>query len=342
MGARVVLFVIASDDEHPSTADLLDVVEVMNADPAAEAVVWYLRAGDLPVGDRTTRVVDHLRTWPLAVLLDRCKLGVLADRLRGQRLRRWYRTVAPDAVVLDGGGGARVLPRRSRVPVIHRLPGAPAFEEVRGGGGHDAVLVASTHTGPSSGVPWLVLPPMRGLDEALAMADPDAKASAREAHGLPLTGTLLASWSAVATGPEVLIRALRATSDGHREGVVHGLWACGSITPAEAEHIRALADLAGVGDRFHLRTYDGPSTRLAADIVVLGSDVRAADALELAELEAAGVAAWFLDDTGPRPETVPDLGRADRSPWAKGSAPLDREPAAWTVSFLSLLSELCD
>lgn len=117
-GNLVILAITESPDERLSTRSLEGLAHP-SLSGASRFHLWYQREGvraPLP----TARVVDSLRTWPLALRLERLRLGWAARHARGLRQRWWYWKLRPDVVVLDDGDGGHIVPRRSQPVILAR------------------------------------------------------------------------------------------------------------------------------------------------------------------------------------------------------------------------------
>lgn len=262
-----MLVVAAEPDERDSTRTLELLVEELQARPAVDAEVWFLRGDDADLWGPRARVVDRLRTAPGPVLLDALRLGPLAHRVRGVLLRRWFAAAAPDVVLLDDGLGGRVLPGGGRgVRVITRWnPVEPAAlaDEARWGGRVALHLVSAPDLLPAgSSGPVLAIPP---LVRALPVAD-QPLAPSSVASGQPtVVGWGSDSW---VDGADLFLRILWALE--HRHGLTpQGVWYHQQGVAEQLDRLRDEAERCGVADRYHLVVDPGVGRRWHGDVVAL-------------------------------------------------------------------------
>lgn len=280
-----VLFVSALADDRRSTEHLEAAASALRDRGHGSIGLWFLRPGTRPARFTDAAVVDSLRTWTPAAGLDRIGLRPLGDRLRGMRLRRWFRAIDPDVIVLDDALGERVIPRGSRAAIVHRrnptppiLDGEepPARIEPRG------LLTGVSSDAAGSDLPTCTLGPLGGLDPARAASEPGVRAAARSACGLPAGARVLAAWPQVLHDPTDLLAAVASEPDAF------GLWADPGATPTELAGVRDAAGALGVRDRVRIVSTSRPTVRLCADAAIVDAD-RTDDAEVAAELAVAGL-----------------------------------------------------
>ncbi|MFZ4519705.1 MAG: hypothetical protein ACOYOP_15050 [Microthrixaceae bacterium] len=269
----------APEHDDPS----IDLVVDRLARAGSEVGRWYL----FPRPHQphpAERVVDDLRAWWPSQGLSAVGLGPVAGRLRGLRLRSWFREVDPDVVILDDEVGGRLLGSTRRRPrLVARPEPTPDAEwavERRSCPPVDAVLVparrdAERGTAPSAAAPEVgssievVEPPAHVLRHAGAAPSEGAVSTARERAALPAGVPLLAGWGEDGwlDGPDLMVRVLWVLEHHHGRRA-HGVW-FGLEDRAELRRLESEADRCGVRDRFHLRPLRGPEAHLAGDVVVL-------------------------------------------------------------------------
>lgn len=295
--SRTVLVVAAAPDRRASSRSLLDLVAELDRRPETAVALWYLRDGEDPEpgAPAPDHVVDHLRTWRPAVVVDRVLGPANGNRLRAVRLRRWLRDLDPDVVLLDDGLGDRILgslgPSVVRVARRNVEPPDTALLEPAAPPSADLWLVApGADPAPADAGAVLVERPVRDLAEAARLAAPVAQARLRERAGLPPDAPVVVGWGeGFLDGTELFPRLLWALAARH--GVVaHGLWVGPLVTPDEEARLRAEAERCGVGERYHL-VREGPALRTCGDVAVLPYRDRADDPRQpTAELPMVAVA----------------------------------------------------
>jgi hypothetical protein len=316
-----VLVVTAAPDRRPSTELLREVVEELRRRPGAVVEVWFLRGDPDPGRWPDARNVDRLRTWVVPDTLERVGLAAAAHALRGARLRWWWRRVAPAAVVLDDGLGARVMPRGASVIVIGRrnpVPPQGAALEPDPIESPDLVLSTAERAGdPAHGPRHLRGPVIAQSARAVAAGASERATRTREQHRLPIDRQLLVGWGdhAWIDGLDIFVRTLWQVRRDLREEV-HGVW-FGDLHPADAERIRFDAVRCGIADALHLRPAGDLESRCCGDAVVLPYRSRVDDADLLAPIATGiGVVTFpWCDVDDPAVEVVPwlDADAAARS-----------------------------
>ena len=268
-----VLVVTPYPDDRNSTRDLHALVFEVSECTRVDVHVWFLRCADFQKPWPQTRVVDHLRTWWPAAALSAMGLERVAGLLRASRLRRWFRQVDPDIVVLDDGFGERLLqyaPRPSRrvVRLNSEAPMASMLEApVRGP--VDLLLVD-----PASDLPEPVAIERRVLGaydgfrpDVRADSDEGARIAARRDLDLP-KGPLVVGWGHEGwlDGPDLFVRVLWAL---RRKGVdVDAAWLGIGESSDDGKRLRAEAERCGISERIHLRADASRPARLCGDVVL--------------------------------------------------------------------------
>lgn len=292
--ALSLLVVTAAPDDRPSTETLGVIVAELERRPDVDVEVWHLRATPEETPWPGAPVVDSLREWWPARVLEGVGVPRLPAAMRGLRLRAWNRRVAPDAVVLDDGLGERVLvgtpgrpvlvARRNATPPVHadwepEPVATPAIVLVPPGDGAPvppgAVAIASPH--------------VRDYTAARRAGEPAQRERTRELLGIDGSGPLVVGWGddGWIDGPDLFVRALWALE--HRHGVLAGgLWLGLGADPHEVDRLRAEADRCGVGDRCWFRPADTLAARCCGDAVFLPYR-GAGDPAELLEAAAGGL-----------------------------------------------------
>lgn len=332
--ATSVLVVTNCDDERPSTAALRGIVGALERRADVAVSTLFLRRPHrsfFSIGAARRRrrrlpwpgerVVDDLRTWWPAAALDLVGAGVVADALRGRRLRWWLRGDRPDVVLLDDGLGYRVIEHLHPRPIcVSRLNTTrPSDDELESGPlpDPDVVLVAidvrpDRDTAPP-GVPLIREREQLDLALASSRASDTVRAGHRSTLGVGADTTLLTGWGfdGWLDGPDVFIRTLWSVRERHGVDAV-GVW-FGDTSPEEHEELLTEARRAGVADVYHLLPYEGrgtaPEPAYSADVVVLPTRL-ALLREHLSPVIASGLAiatfaAADLDD--PTVSMVPDL-----------------------------------
>jgi hypothetical protein len=271
-----VLVVAALPDDRESTGYLEMLVDELSARPGVRATVWYLRELHYQGVPPDRHVVDRLRTLPGLRQLDAVGAGKLAHAVRGRVLRRWYRKVAPDVVVLDDGLGLRVLDVADPRPpvVVRHNPEPPPYAELepparRTG---DLTVVAAARAGEFTDVPdaYVQLPWATGAEAGRPYRDPEARSRVRRQFDLPTDVPLVVGWGddGWLDGPDLFVRTLWALE--HRHGVAaHGVWFGLSSDPREAERLCTEAARCGLADRFWHRPQVGIDAQSCGDVVLL-------------------------------------------------------------------------
>lgn len=271
-----VLLVVAHPDDRLTTETLQLITRELDSRDDVEVAVWFLRAHAHGPGVEEpphepwwpgARIVDDLRTWWPARLLEVVGLGLPAARLRGARLRRWYREVAPDVVLLDDGLGGRVVPARGPRPVVavRRNPvppdlwsGEPAWE------GPADLTIGGEPLAAGQGA-W-----MHGPYLIEVVDDPSASAARAPLALAGVPDPLVVGWGGDGwvDGSDLFVRALWHLE--HRCGrIAHGLWLYDGDDDEHLDRLRAEAVRCGLGDRLHLVPDPGPGHRWFGDVVFL-------------------------------------------------------------------------
>lgn len=271
-----VLVVASLRDERTSTDELELLVEHLRARPDTTVEVWYLRELDhLPVREGR-RVVDRLRTLPGLRVLDAVGAGKVAHAVRGQVLRRWYRQVQPDVVLLDDGLGRRVLDVAAPVPpvVVRHNTELPPFAHLepppdRTGDLTVVAAAAAEEYEDVDGV-YVQLPWNAGAEAGVPFRSDHERDQARVRFGLPTGVPLVVGWGddGWLDGPDLFVRALWALE--HRHGVVaHGVWFGLSADPREVDRLTTEAARCGLAERFWQRSQVGVDGQTCGDVVLL-------------------------------------------------------------------------
>lgn len=241
-----------------------------------EVSTWFLRCAwnEQPWPD--TSVVDDLRTWWPASILEAVGLATVAGRLRGARLRWWLRRSDPDLVILDDGLGGRLLEHLGdrTLHVVRRnaqLPSDFVLESPYHGRPDGLMIPPGSEPDPGYTGPVLVEYETRDdWAEARQIGLPESRSAQRERLGLPSDAPLVTGWgdSGWIDGPDVFIRCLWAL-DQRLDVRAHGVWFGSDADPHERERLRAEAERCGVDDRFHHLPLEGIESWLCGDVVML-------------------------------------------------------------------------
>lgn len=315
-----LLVITAEPDGRRSTVTLGVAVEELARRGPVET--WFLRGGPAEPWTGAQRTIDDLRTWPPARWLERIGGTTAAGRLRGQRLRRWARALAPTVVVLDDGLGDRLLSSLDGRPrlVERRNAVAPsgAVLEPAATAAVDLILTSDGAGAGGGTTPVLAMPEL--LDVGRIRAEAQARRSAHRAEiGVAPDVPLVVGWGSDGwvDGPDLFVRLLWHLQDRH--GIAaHGLWR-GVEEPEEAERLRAEAERCGVGDRFHLVADDDEAGRWCGEVAFLPYR-DPADPRVLLAAAAAGQRVVTFD-------AVPA-----ELPWLAHVLPLDLDAAAAAVA----------
>lgn len=319
-----VLVVTGSPDDRASTANLDLILDELESRPDVRTSLWYLRAAPHQRPRADARIVDALRTWRPAALLDGVGMQRPAAWLRGRRLRWWMREVVPDVVVLDDGLGARVLDGLGLDPrvVIRRNDAPPEHPHLEPEPATTADLVIRTaaiaaaegiDADRGDTIEYPFQRPFRYLD-GLRFADPAVRDAARTDQSLPTGVPLVVGWGddGWLDGPDLFIRVLWALE--HRFGLLaHGAWFGLTTDPHEVDRLLQEARRCGVEDRFHHRPADRIEGRLCGDAVLLPyrSETAADDVLEATCTGAVVVTFTAAGVHDPLVDTVADLDVED-------------------------------
>lgn len=252
-----ILIVAAGADDRRSTEVLRLVERAAKRRSDVDVTVWFLREGEHADRWAGRLVVDSLRTWKPAAVLDAIGAATLAARLRGARLRWWYRQVAPDVVVLDDGLGARVIPPQATPVIVERINEEPTMEA--------ALEVPSPRRvnarfGTGAGVPDT---PM--YDIAAITTDEEI----RRRLGVPTGAPVVIGWGHLPWwhAPDVFIRTIWHLE--RRLGrPVHGIWFLTRGDSALREHLGAEVARCDMDSSIDFRG-DAPPAEWAGDAVML-------------------------------------------------------------------------
>lgn len=303
-----ILTVSPSPHERPSTSELQTILAELARRDDVRSSLWFLREGhDGDEGERFTTgggspwVVDRLRTWGPARVASALGLEVLAAPLRGRRLRRRLREIAPDLVILDDGVGERILGGAERDVV--RVGRANADDSLLAGmdqpigAAADAWLVGPGASAPAGAVQQRPVAAL--LDDyraARRFVDPDRRAELRSAAGVPLDALVVLGWGGGGwlDGSDLFVRVLWALSDRH--GIeACGVWVTDDLDVEDEARLVAEAQRCGLADRFAI-VRGGPVLRHLGDVVVLPVRCRADRAV--GEVVASGVPVVAFDALG--------------------------------------------
>lgn len=312
-----ILVVTASPDGRDSTANLGDLVEELRRRPDANVRYWFLRRADHQVLRPGTRVVDSLRTWWPARLLELVGLGRLAAGLRGLRLRSWMGRRGPDVVLLDDGLGERIVDHVVPQPavIVRCNVEPPLFAELEPTprASADLWIVPASSPPVPAGEPFSIEHPFHRpfrYPGGRRFAAEDEREAQRRTDDVPVHVPLVVGWGddGWLDGPDLFVRALWALE--HRHGVhAHGVWYGLGADPHEGERIRREAARCGLAQRFHLRPGDTVAGRLSGDAVLLPyrSSASADDLLDAVRSGAAVVTFRAADVDDPMVTIVDDL-----------------------------------
>lgn len=275
--SQSVLVITNSNDRRDSTSALRRITRALAEVDDTSVAVFFLRPQtEANAPWPGSRVVDDLRTWWPAALIERFVSANLAGRIRGLRLRLWLRQVDPDVVILDDGLGFRVVEHLRRpAAIINRLN----LEAPLGTHDYDGmyptptVVVAPPGLTVETPVPVIREHGLRSFGDNARFAETDVRRAARSQLGLPEEATLIAGWGADGwlDGPDLFVRTLWALRERH--GIdAHGVW-LGNEQPEAIRRLEEEAARCGVADRFHHLPYDGhgemPAEALFGDVVLL-------------------------------------------------------------------------
>lgn len=321
-----VLVLSAYPDERRCTQDLKTIRDHHAERHGCDVHVWFLRRKDHQVLWHDSRVVDGLRTWLPARTLSAVGLEQLAGALRARVLRRWFRAVDPDVVILDDGLGERLLPYCPRPPVVVvrmndeppdlSSPEPSVDDRTR----IEIVLMDPTHTDHAPTGGQVIVRPGIG-DAALLRINSERRAigrsageaqrdQARAALGIPSDAALVVGWGADGwlDGPDLFIRALWALE---QRGVqAHGLWLGLGSDQSELTRLRTEADRCGIGERMCFGEEATRELRLCGDAVLVTDRSPGRSREELLEAIVAGLpvtAFETLDLTEASIDLVPPL-----------------------------------
>lgn len=255
---------------------LRHLAEVMDARPDLEVHVWFLRCAWNEQAWQGSFVVDSLRTWWPAALLQGIGFTRMAGRVRGARLRMAMRRVDPDLVVLDDALGGRLLGHLGpRCPIVIRQneePPADAMLESQFEGDATGLMCAPAAEGDA--FPGAtVIPEYETRDDweaARSAGSDEVRSRVRQVLGLPTDEPLVTGWgdSGWIDGPDVFIRTLWSLENRH--GVLaHGAWFGSFQDRHERERLLAEARRCGVAHRFHHFEYRDLPSWTCGDAVLL-------------------------------------------------------------------------
>lgn len=285
-----LLVVTSAPDARGSTATLRLLVHELRDRPEVEVSVWFLRADPDQVVWPGARVVDDLRTWRSATVADRWATTAVGDRVRGLGLRSWWRSVSPQAVLLDDGIGARVVTGGHAATIVRlnaEPPGTAAAGEAVAADA-DLVLHGPGAADPFAGdVARLAAGPLAHLGAARAAAEPQARTRWRSVLRLPTDAPLVVGWGAPGA-PEELEAFARALALVHEQVPdVHGVWLAAEADPAVHDQARSRHAELGLAGRLHERPVATLEARCAGDAVLLPGSTPVADLV--VESVAAGL-----------------------------------------------------
>jgi hypothetical protein len=337
-----VLVVIASVDVRRSTSALLEVVTELDRRPDVRVATFVLRGDRPPDAWPRSRVVDDLRTWLPARVVERAGASRLAGRLRGLRLRSWLARERPDVVLLHQGLGGRVesLVRTPHVAVV-RLDSddAAVADEAPFPRAPDLLIV-----GPGCAADAQRLWP--GVQQRTYPANrpQGARARVRARLGVPdgallVTGRGEDGWL---DGPDLFIRTMWELE--HRCGTrAHGAWFGLGADPNQVVRLRDEIARCGLDGRVQIVEDPGDESIGSGDVTLLPYRHGMHPQVPMAEIAAGSPVVsfpvWAIDE--PSLHIVPHLDLAAAAGAivaAAGERRPDTEPtgpAAWADQFLA-------
>lgn len=305
-----VVLVLAELDDRESTVRLLVTARALNAQPGISVHTCLLRDADQGA-ERwpNAMVVDDLRLWRPSRLLSSIGLWRIAGKLRGAKLRLWFRRSTPDIVILNDGLGvrlARYWPDDVGLAVRENpdTPHAAVMETTAAGGDRVGAVV----TGSAAASEASVVARRLAADTAFHFdvaprrnAADAARSAARERVGVLPDETVVVGWGTDGwlDGADIMIRTLWYLE--HHHGVrAHGLW-LRSGPALDTSFLIEEAQRCGLADRFHIKPNDDPSDRWCGDAVFLPYR-DGLDRNELLPIAAAGLpVVAFASETSPGP-----------------------------------------
>jgi len=303
---RSILAVTAAPDDRPSTSTLRVIVEELQSRPDVRAEIWLLRAAPEDDVWGSPRVVDELRTWRPAALLESLRVPVLPDLLRGLRLKWWLYQLEPDLVILDDGLGGRLFDgrpfgrRRRPVMAVRTNPDHPRHQtwEPAPLNAADIVLqLPGTEPGPVSGQ-RMDAAHVREYPDAGRLGRDEARTSTRATLAVPGDAVLITGWGndGWLDGPDLFVRGLWALEQRH--GIAaHGLWLGLGSDPEEVRRLHVEAERCGLSGRFHQRSADTVAARCCGDAAFLPyRDAGDPFALTEAVVSGLGIATFITAD----------------------------------------------
>lgn len=269
------LIVTAAPDERDSTQTLRVILAELDRRSDVEVGVWLLRATPQQTVWPGALVVDSLRDWAPARLVERLAVPRVPAALRGARLRYWNRRARPDFVLLDDGLGERVLVGTPGDPVIvRRVNEIPPVHADWEAAPHREPDVVAVPPGLDADVPegatLLAAPHVRDYSASRRHGAADQRRRVRTALGVGVDAPLVTGWGSDGwiDGPELFVRTLWSLE--HFHGVAaDGLWLGLGADPHEVDRLAAEAERCGVGGRIHFRSADTLAARCCGDAVLL-------------------------------------------------------------------------
>ena len=270
-----VLVITAAPDHRPSTDTLRVVLDELRRRPEVDLTVWLLRVTPEEETWPGAVIVDSLREWAPAAVLESVGVPRVPAAMRGLRRRAWNRAAHPDVVILDDRFGERVLVGTPGKPVIvwrvnETLPVHADWEPEPIASPSIVLALPGAEVRVPTGAVRIDSPHVRDYSRQRALGELAQRRRTREVLGLPADGPLVVGWGddGWIDGPELFVRMLWSVEQRH--GVAaHGLWLGLGADPHEVARLQAEAERCGVGDRLHMRSADTEAARFCGDVVFL-------------------------------------------------------------------------